>query len=748
MVVNAVLLALQLQSPSQGVDALVQRARAARFQQDAELLSYNATVRQRGSAGIGVAPGLTAAPISRVRLAARIESVARVGWHRELGAWGEIIAARAVAPIVGEMTPEGGDDEEFALTLPYYPGRDRLWPMSELREALPGHETWIEHPLDAGADSLYEFSPGDSISMRLPDTRTVWVREVRVRPRRPDSRLIVGSLWIDVASGALVRAAYRPSMPLDLWPFFAHEIGNSDDRSAVKKFGPYTGIVREVIVEHGLYEGRFWLPRTRIADAEGTAKGARVTMSIAQTFTYQGVRAVTSPTPITLAAADVDSATGRKRYGVWSRMERRTRRCREKGDTSSRWEPDSLLRDDDLSVMTVQSVRFRVLMPCRRRDLVTSPELPGSIYDAGEELFTDTDLGALRKDVEHALSLSSQAKWQPQPAVVQYGLTRGLLRYNRIEGLSAAVRVERVLGSGYTQGALARIGTADLEPNGELYLQRASASTDVRVTAYRRLVAANDWGAPLGPGASLLAALFARDDGFYYRSFGAELTGTRSKDATGSVFSWRLFAERQDSASVETQLSLAKTVSGTRFQPNIGATEGTFAGGSATAGYAWGSDPRGTQLTGGVRAEAATGEHRSKAYARVMLEQSLIRGFGERTRATLMLAAGAAAGTLPPQRLWYLGGAQTVRGYVPGAEAGNAFWLGRVDLSTGHPLFRPSVFGDVGWAGPREDWSRDPQLLEGAGIGIATFDGLLRLDVARSLTAPRRWRAEFYLEVR
>lgn len=743
MVVIGVLLALQLQSP---VSALVQRAREARYQQDAELLSYEATVKQRASAGIGVAPGLGIGPISRVRLAARIESVARVGWHRELGAWGELIAMRSVAPIVGENTP-GADDDDFALTLPYYPGRDRLWPMSELRDALPRHDEWIDHPLDAGADSLYAFAAGDSLSMRLPDGRSVWVREIRVRPRRPASRLVVGSLWVDVASGALVRAAYRPSVPMDLWPLLKREL-DRDDEDVVRKLGPYTGIVREVIIEHGLYEGRFWLPRVRVASAEGTAKGGRVTLSIEQTFTYQGVSAARTPTPVVATAdsVDVDPRTGRVRYSRWSGTVRRPRVCHQRGDTSTAaWSADSLLHREDLSIVYAQGVRFRVVGPCRMHDLLNSPALPGSIYDSGEELFTEAHLGALRKDVEHALALSSQAKWQPQPATVHWGIARNLLRYNRVEGLSAGVSVERVLGGGYTEGALARIGTADLQPNGEVYLERGTPRTVVRGSAYRRLVAANDWGAPLGPGASILGFLFARDDGFYYRSLGGELAGTHARGDVGPVYAWRIFAERQDSASVETQWSVAKAISGTRFQPNIGAHEGTFAGGSGTVGYSWGTDPQGTQLSGAIRAEAACGE---VAYGRMMIEQSLIRGFGERARATITGAAGAGAGAVPVQRLWYVGGAHTVRGYAPGAQAGDAFWITRAELSTGKPLFRPSVFGDAGWAGARRDWNHATTLLEGAGVGISTLDGILRLDVARTLAGAPKWRADFYIDVR
>ena len=125
-------------------------------------------------------------------------------------------------------------------------------------------------------------------------------------------RLIVGSLWVDQQSGSLVRAAYRPSMPMDLWPFMEREIGRND-RDKVRKFGPFTGNVREIVVENGLYEGRFWLPRVRIADAEGTAKGGRITMSIEQTFTYQNVRAL-APNAVRAASVtplpDIDPRTG------------------------------------------------------------------------------------------------------------------------------------------------------------------------------------------------------------------------------------------------------------------------------------------------------------------------------------------------------------------------------------------------------------------------------------------------------
>ena len=738
----------------QNVSTLVTRAREARYQQDSTLASYEAIARQRMSAGIGLARGMGIGPIAPERLAARVESVARVGWHHSLGAWGEIIAARSVAPIVGEteMQPE---DDDIALVLPYYPGRDRLWPVSELRAMLPRAEDWIIHPLEAGADSMYAFALGDSLNIRLPDNAVVRVREIRVRPRRPQSRLVVGSLWVDVASGSLVRAAYRPSVPMDLWPLMEGEISRND-REKVSTFGPFTGIIREVVVEHALYERGFWLPRTRIVSAEGTAKMGRVTLTIEQTFRYDKVTALASgersgfrePEP------DVDPRTGRVRRPVWRNVEERTGRCRERDDTAGGiWSADSIMRDRRLTVMVVEGVRFRVLLPCRTRDLVSSPELPKSIYEPSEKLFTDTDLGALRKDVEGALAIGSQAEWEPQKPTLHFGVERGLLRYNRVEGLSAGVSVERVLGSGYTVAALARLGLSDLYPNVEGKLERSNVRSTLGASAYRRLVAANDWGNPLGLGASAVAAVFGRDDGFYYRAIGADVGGTRRSGGDRAAVSWRLFGERHTSASVETHESLARLVSGRHFPPNIMAREGTYVGGVGAFAFQLGQDPRHTRLTGTWRAEGAAGMAPEANvpvgnYGRYLTEHTLYQGLGDRTQGSLTLAGGTSSGTLPAQRLWYLGGAYTVRGYRAGEMAGDAFWIGRAEIARGFPLIRPALFADAGWAGLRTNIARQTRPLVGVGVGAAAMDGLLRLDISRGLERDRRWRLDFYLNPR
>jgi hypothetical protein len=751
MLVLATSIAFQLAAgvPAErlGVATLVARARAARVQQDSLLAGYQATVRQRLSSSIGLASGKGLGPIGANRLGARFESVARVAWDHQLGAWGEILAARAVAPVAGIVDAEPEDDD-MALVLPYYPGRDRLWPMSELREALHEHDDWIAHPLYAGADSVYEFSIGDSLSIRLPDQRVILLREIQVRPRRPASKLIVGSLWVDSESGHLVRAAYRPSVAMDLWPFFEREVGRGD-RDKVRKLGPFTGLVREIIVDHGLYEGRFWLPRTRLASAEGTARIGRVTLSIEQTFRYEQVKAVPPGTVASVIAEEpaLDPRTGRVRYGTWRGVQQRRRRCRPSGDsTSARWSLDSLARDDSLTVMTAEGVRFRVLVPCDLETLVNSPLLPPSIYSSGEALFRDTDLAGLRADAEQALSMSRQAKWSPQPPAVFYGVDRDLLRFNRVEGLSAGVMVERELGSGYTTAGTLRLGAADLEPNAEATLRRTNVSSQLQLSAYRRLAAANDWGTPLGTGASLSAALFGRDDGFYYRAMGVELTGAHRPAGDAVRFSWRLSGEQQSTAELETHQSLAHAVRGVEFQPNIIAREGAWFGATGDVRYALGLDPRRTRMSGLMRIEAAAGEGE---YGRAMTELTVMQGLGGGAQATVTAASGASLGDLPPQRLWFLGGPQTLHGHPAGAARGDAFWLARLDLTKGRPLIRPVVFADIGWAGPRKAW-KEGTPLSAAGGGLAMLDGAVRFDVGRAMESAGRgrWRADLYLELR
>jgi hypothetical protein len=97
----------------------------------------------------------------------------------------------------------------------------------------------VPHPLAPDGLSIYHYALTDSLTIYLPD-RTLRVHEVAFRPRDPDAPRIVGTCYLDVEGGELVqlrfsftRAAYRDASLEDI----------------------------AVVLENGLWEGTYWLPR-------------------------------------------------------------------------------------------------------------------------------------------------------------------------------------------------------------------------------------------------------------------------------------------------------------------------------------------------------------------------------------------------------------------------------------------------------------------------------------------------------
>lgn len=116
-----------------------------------------------------------------------------------------------------------------------------------------------------------------------------------------------------------------------------------------------------------------------------------------------------------------------------------------------------------------------------------------------------------------------------------------------------------------------------------------------------------------------------------------------------------------------------------------------------------------------------------------------------RLRLSLEAAAGASHGSPPVQRLFYLGGPLTLRGYEPRTLGGEAFGRARAELDRAFSFGRLAVFTDVGWAGTRDDVDLDDSL-GSAGVSLAIIDGILRIDGAWPLDRPHRFRLDVYLD--
>jgi hypothetical protein len=96
----------------------------------------------------------------------------------------------------------------------------------------------VPHPLGPDGSGLYDFALGETLTLRTGD-RTISVRAVRVRPRDWTIPAVVGTLFLDTGSAAVVR--FRFSF------------------TPVSYLDPQLEDIT-VLLENALNEGRYWLP--------------------------------------------------------------------------------------------------------------------------------------------------------------------------------------------------------------------------------------------------------------------------------------------------------------------------------------------------------------------------------------------------------------------------------------------------------------------------------------------------------
>ena len=735
---------------------LLERARIARLRQDTLLLAYDAKAYERVSVGLGVKL------LGRDRLAFRHEDAAHVRWSRANGAVVEMTGARTAVPIAKDGEKDADANMTSMAPIPYYPGRDNLWIGSGLaRPEVDDRE--LVHPLAVGAEAYYTYETGDSVKMTLPDKSEITLRELRIAAREPKWNVTVGSFWFDMRSAQLVRAVYRLSTVMDIWSVADEEIkaGRTDTLANgqlarpnrrnradgppgwVKGvMSPMKADITGITVEFGLYNQRFWLPRTQAVEGYAQASFLRVPIAFEQRFTYESVNGLDSvPKPPAIVRNPVIALRDSlRKAGVDSVLRdslvRQARRERAK-DIAKEREQQCATTGMRTSYTTQNNGGLRIVtrVPCDSAKLANSPDLPKSIYDANDELFGVAERESLIK----SLSLGLQAGWGPQLPTFEYGLSQ--TRYNRVEGLSTGVTATSALGRGYLASLGVRGSYADQQINAEAALWRSNGRTTVRGAVYRRLEASDDWGNPLSFGASMSSLLYARDEGAYYRAWGGELTGTPT---AAGVLEWRLFGEQQWGDTVHSRWTLFGGGHDPRFIANPMAGRVTLAGGSLRVRPQWGLNPDAFRLMTDFRIEAAGGD---STYGRGLFDITATTPVGP-VMAALTLSGGAAAGGLPLQRRFYLGGLQSVRGQTALTAAGDAFWLVRGELGDRNTGSRTVLFGDIGWAGRRADWNRPGRPLSGVGIGQSFLDGLIRIDLARGLWPAKQWRLDLHLDAK
>jgi len=684
---------------------LIERARQARGSEAAGLASWEGTIVER------VSVGLSTDDLSRERGLYRGDRVARVRWDsagRETVRW---LGIRRRVPVAGDRADVETDGDEDLSTFPLDPVGDRL---------NLGGSSFV-HPLAPGAEQAYRFASGDTTRIVLPDAgREIVLVEVRVAPRRSEFDLLAGSMWFDRETAALVRGAFRPARPFDL------QLDEPEDAEDVPGFlKPITLTVEVMVVDYALYDLRWWLPTRLRFEGEGRV-GALFRLPLVVESTARDVR-VNEP------GLDPDFPLP----GGWTRTVLNP--CAERSRDSRRRAREAEPQDRPEAAPPPDTAEASVPCPdgrARERIVILPP--PERLEAWWESSEADSialgdpgfDEGELAGLVQRVRAIAVP----PPPKPVQGG---GLaaFRFNRVEGLSGGLRGTLPLDGRTSLAAETRLGTADVEPNLRVTLARSTPDGTLTLSAYRSLEAASDWGDPFSLRSSAHAFLLGYDDGQYYRATGASVGWSGGRSVRGRA---RLFVEAQRDAPKETDASLPHWISDAELPENVAADAVDLVGFEARVRAQAGRDPERIVLAGSAWMEAATGD---RSYLRFAGEGSLHVPLVRPLAAAVALSAGGSAGTLPAQRQWFLGGVETLRAFPGGALAGSAFWLGRVELSTRDPGVRFLGFLDAGWAGDRADVRFDDPALA-VGVGVSALDGLLRLDLARSLRGrePDAWR--------
>ena len=680
-----------------GAADLVARARAFRDAADSSILSYTGTVRSRIAAGLRM-------PL-KDRTLYRRETASRIRWSRNAP---PIVKALAFREQTSGGISAPGMGNTSTLDEVFDPTQDRIY--FGLTDKDNGDDdVWIEHPLVDGAEQHYRYQSGDTLTVTLQGGRKVRAIELRVMPRRGSGHLVNGSVWIEPTSGTVVQAVYRLARPLDI----ETEVLDEDDRKDFKKvpgmFRPVVFDISLVVVEYALFDLKYWMPR--VTRLEGYLRAGVFRAPASYEIKYE-IDEVITATPAAIAAegAIVDSVTN-----AWQGA------------------------DHYMGVKKANGVSVRVIMPFDSMGLMSSPELPEPIWKKNADFITDKELDGF---AERLAKLSDAIPGAPARPSFTWGAgASDLLRYNRVEALSVGARAEYELPR-ISFAATARIGLGDLHPNAVLSARHVSTKHSMTLRVKHALTEMDTQTDPFGMGNSMSALLLGRDDGEYYRASGAALTFAPS-ETERPHYDVTFFAQHDDPVERETSISLRRIwQSDFKFRDNVAAARTELAGVSVGLRPWWGSDPFAVQGGLDVLLEGATGGFEF-ARTRVIARSAI--PIGSLYRIGLEAGAGSAIGDVPPQRLWYIGGANTLRGYDGSSAMGTSFGRARLDIARTYGWGGLTVFSDAGWAGDRKLYSSE-DILYSVGIGSSLLDGLIRVDLARSLKRKKQFRLELYVD--
>jgi surface antigen Omp85-like protein len=695
------------------VDALMTRARAARHEAAEGIESYEGRLSQR------MYVGLTALRFRRERGLLEHERIANIRWSSDGSRVIEWIGMRTAIPIAGLDT--GRPDDRAGVRLSYSDSVGSLTAGAneELAEDMasdllddtdmlgfdfdPGSERlkfgdddWALHPLSDSAASHYRFSSGDTLSITLPaNERSIVLYEVLVEPRRADFNLVAGSLWFDAESASLVRATYKPGRPFNL---ALDEPGDADDVPGFLQ--PIEADIDYITVEYSLQELRYWLPRR---------------------FAFQGEARLGSlmRIPITLEWNVGGYLVNEAESSLFI-----------EGELPEGWQRQESVEETEDGV----EIRTTVIVPTSA-ELREAPGLSESFGERSPLTFSASEIERLESELEGLLPTYRQ--YRPSFA---FGFQKGMLRYNRVEGLSVGTTMTIPISTNVELEAMARVGNGDraLNTSGTLIIGRESGRWTLE--AYHRLQSMADGHNPFGLTSSASNLLLGSDRGEYYRATG----GAAGYRFLGERVRYEIegFVEQQRSVELGTDFYLLDVARDKIVNDVLGAEDLDVYGSRGTLRWFSGVDPNGLIVTSQLAGEIASGD---VSYQRLSGTMSASHPLPFGLAGALEAGGGTSWGTVPVQREYFLGGSKTLRGFHTNGSRGATFWRARGEVATGFAAARIGFFSDLGWVGDRADFTfSDP--LASVGFGVSLLDGLLRADLARAIRGGSGWITHLYFD--
>jgi hypothetical protein len=696
--------AISLGATKLSAQSIVQLARQRHSSPDTTLADY--TSRQNTLVSLSFITDRLAPP----KLIVASELASAVAWQRDAGLQVKMLGQRYVTSFGRDV--EAGLDFGRPWFVATAPG-DSL----RLLGGIDIPNRAAVHPFANGAERYYTYEIGDTVTLYVAD-RQVDLVEVAVTPTRGDEALVVGSLWVDAATGDVGAMQIR-FVGMPLW--------DADDESEAKWANRILSVTASM--QQGLWEQRYWLPYRQEVELMvripfiGNFAVPVIFRNEFDRYEINTGQPIAWLSPDSLRTGADSSSTFDQGATLWIGEGRRAERAEV---------PDSARGPETYPEREKTQIRagpayggWEIIRP-PSDTLVAYDEWNRPLEQPASELTLPSAEELERRAQELSPDIVGRKMF-----MIQYDRLPEMIRYNRVEalgvGLSARYDIPR--RPFWSLGGGIGFGVADLGFKGKLDVRYDAPGKRFDLAGYSELhlggTTLTDEKRANGS-AALRAFFLGRDDADYYRSSGGALTfGKRWGRMSGRLGAgW----EYHTSVETNTQIAIPGIWQDSVFPVNPAIDEGGFWRGDVAAKFYLGDWTRPTNraeltlgLEGGTDADSLEYvQPRAALEGRIDLGDVVALAFNTR--------GGWSAGNAPFQRLRGIGGLATVRGFTYGSQRGDSYWTGRLELSPRRKAITPVLFGDVGWAGSTEDWPGSEPLWS-FGLGASFLWGILRTDL-------------------